>query len=210
MKIPLYLEWLSPETDQDELRPFYASPASAGFDLKAAVDLIIAPGTTVLVPTGLKMAIPEGYELEIRPRSGLSLRSRLRLANMPGTIDSDYRDEVKILAYNSFSQAEIPALIAAHSPLVESFGKIAECLSLDEYLDRRGQSEAVQSLPGNMAQLPVYLDEAGELWGSLRISRGDRIAQALLKPVAQAEFKDCDDVSVFGEDRGGGFGHSGV
>ncbi len=210
MKIPLYLEWLHPETDQDELRPFYASPASAGFDLKAAADLLIAPGATVLVPTGLKMAIPEGYELEIRPRSGLSLRSRLRLPNTPGTIDSDYRDEVKILAYNSFSQAEIPALLAAQSALLQSFGKIAECLPLREYLEQRGQSEAVHSLPGKMAELPVYLDEAGELWGSLRIKRGERIAQALLKPVAQAEFKDSEDISAFGEDRGGGFGHSGI
>lgn len=210
MKIPLYLEWLHPETDQDELRPFYASPASAGFDLKAAADLLIAPGATVLVPTGLKMAIPEGYELEIRPRSGLSLRSRLRLPNTPGTIDSDYRDEVKILAYNSFSQAEIPALLAAQSALLQSFGKIAECLPLREYLDRRGQSETVHSLPGKIAELPVYLDVTGELWGSLRIKRGERLAQALLKPVAQAEFKDSEDISAFGEDRGGGFGHSGI
>ena len=210
MSIPLYLEWLSPETDQYELRPFYASPASAGFDLKAAADVLIPPGATVLVPTGLKVVIAKGYELEIRPRSGLSLRSRLRLPNSPGTIDSDYRDEVKILAYNSFSQAEIPALMAAQSDLLQRFGKITQCLSLLEYLSLRGQSEVAQSLPERLTELPIYLDEAGELWGSLRIKRGERIAQALLKQVAQAEFKISDDISAFGEDRGGGFGHSGV
>ncbi len=79
--------------------PAPASAASAGVDLRAAVeaDLVLRPGERVLVPTGLVLEIPAGYEGQIRPRSGLALAHGVTLANSPGTIDSDYRGEVKVL-----------------------------------------------------------------------------------------------------------------
>lgn len=80
--------------------PSYANPDDAGMDIFAAEDVSIEPGSTKLVPTGLKVAIPEGFELQVRPRSGISLRTRLRLSNSPGTIDSGYRDEVRIIVSN--------------------------------------------------------------------------------------------------------------
>lgn len=83
--------------------PQYATPGAAGFDLHAVENYWIAPGETALVKTGLSFAIPEGYELQVRPRSGLSLKTPLRVANSPGTIDSDYRGEVCVIMTNTAS-----------------------------------------------------------------------------------------------------------
>ena len=82
--------------------PGYASDGAAGMDVEAAVegDLILAPGQRMAVPTGLSMAIAAGYEVQVRPRSGLAMRHGITVANAPGTIDSDYRGEVKILLVN--------------------------------------------------------------------------------------------------------------
>lgn len=80
--------------------PQYAKLGDSGFDLVATEDVIIAPGETALVPTGLAFEIPDGYELQIRPRSGVSLRTKLRVANTPGTVDSSYRGEVKVIIDN--------------------------------------------------------------------------------------------------------------
>ena len=82
--------------------PRRATPGSAGYDLCAAVDaaLLLAPGERALVPTGFAIAVPEGYEGQVRPRSGLALRHGIVLPNAPGTIDSDYRGEVKVILQN--------------------------------------------------------------------------------------------------------------
>ena len=82
--------------------PEYESVAASGMDLPAAIesDLIIKPGERQLVPTGLAIALPEGYEAQIRPRSGLALRNGVTILNTPGTIDSDYRGEVKVILVN--------------------------------------------------------------------------------------------------------------
>jgi dUTP pyrophosphatase len=79
--------------------PCYQTPGSAGADLCAAVrePLVVRFGETCLVPTGIRLAIPAGYEAQVRPRSGLALRTGLTLANAPGTIDSDYRGEIKVV-----------------------------------------------------------------------------------------------------------------
>ena len=82
--------------------PAYATAGAAGMDIVAAVteDLVLAPGARSAVPTGLSMAVPAGHEVQVRPRSGLALRHGVTVANAPGTIDSDYRGEVKILLVN--------------------------------------------------------------------------------------------------------------
>lgn len=81
--------------------PFYANSGDAGMDIVASEDVFVPAGKTVLVPTGLKVAIPYGYEIQIRPRSGLSLNTPLRISNSPGTIDCGYRDEIKIIVENT-------------------------------------------------------------------------------------------------------------
>lgn len=82
--------------------PHYLTPGSAGVDLYAAIDneLIIPVGGRVLVPTGLAIAMPTDCEAQIRPRSGLALKHGLTLLNSPGTIDSDYRGEIKLIVIN--------------------------------------------------------------------------------------------------------------
>jgi dUTP pyrophosphatase len=87
---------------QDLPLPAYQTAGAAALDLHAAVteDVVLAPGETRLLPTGLKVAVPEGFELQIRPRSGLALKHRLAVLNSPGTIDSDYRGEVQVILSN--------------------------------------------------------------------------------------------------------------
>lgn len=82
--------------------PVYQSDGSAGADICACVDenIVINPGSVALIPTGLCMEIPLGYEAQIRPRSGLALKNGISLLNTPGTIDSDYRGEIKIIMIN--------------------------------------------------------------------------------------------------------------
>lgn len=80
--------------------PTYANDTDAGMDVYALEDITINPGETVLVKTGLKVAIPVGYELQVRPKSGRALKTKLRVANTPGTIDSGYRDEIGVIIEN--------------------------------------------------------------------------------------------------------------
>ncbi|WP_127090822.1 dUTP diphosphatase [Aquabacter cavernae] len=84
--------------------PAYATAAAAGLDLMAAVPadapLVLAPGAWAAVPTGLALALPEGYEGQVRPRSGLALKSGVTVLNAPGTVDADYRGEVKVILVN--------------------------------------------------------------------------------------------------------------
>ncbi|MCL1864816.1 MAG: dUTP diphosphatase [Spirochaetes bacterium] len=82
--------------------PEYQSAGSSGADICANVDepVILSPGKTKLIPTGIFMEIPEGYECQIRPRSGLALKHGIAVLNSPGTIDSDYRGEIKIILTN--------------------------------------------------------------------------------------------------------------
>ena len=82
--------------------PSYATEGSAGMDLCAAVteDVTIAPGQTVLIPTGVSIELPQGHEAQVRPRSGLAIKHNVGIMNSPGTIDSDYRGEVKVILTN--------------------------------------------------------------------------------------------------------------
>lgn len=82
--------------------PSYASSSAAGADVRAFLrdDLILPPGKSALIPTGLRVAIPHGYEIQVRPRSGLALKHQITVLNTPGTIDADYRGEVGIILIN--------------------------------------------------------------------------------------------------------------
>jgi len=89
----------------DAIIPEYKTIGSAGFDFHLSSfvyteDITIIPNETVALPTGLAMEIPEGYEVQVRPRSGLSLTTKLRIANSPGSLDSDFRGEIQIIMEN--------------------------------------------------------------------------------------------------------------
>ena len=152
----------------EAVAPTYANDGDAGMDLYSCEDIIVKPGCSVLVPTGLKMAIPYGYEVQIRPRSGISLKTPLRVPNSPGTIDCGYRDEVNVIIYNA---------------------------SL-----REDASE----------ENPFTLSDKGCKHGTYLIRKGDRIAQMVINKVEYADIEFVDDVKKIGEDRGGGFGSSGI
>ena len=152
--------------------PRYAHVTDAGVDFYSTDEYVIAPGETVLIPTGLKMAIPEGYALLIQPRSGLSKKTKLRICNTPGLVDSGYRDEIGVLVENT--EPKIKNIIGDY----DSFGN--------------------------------YKIEGVEYGQDYIIEKGMRFAQGRFVKVPIAIFKETNDVRSIGEDRGGGFGSSGV
>ncbi len=91
--------------------PGYATPGSAGLDLQAALlaPITLPPGGRDAIPTGLAIALPEGWEAQIRPRSGLALKSGVTVLNSPGTVDADYRGEIKVILIN---HGDAPFVIA--------------------------------------------------------------------------------------------------
>ena len=132
----------------DAVLPAYQKPGDAGFDLYCVEDVFVPCQRRVLLPTGLAVAVPEGYELQIRMRSGAALKTTLLVPNAPGTIDSGYRGEIKIMVMNTSTQID-------HT-----------------------------------------------------VRRGERIAQAVLAPVAHADFVEVDELPE--SERGeGGFGSTG-
>ncbi|HRD55553.1 MAG TPA: dUTP diphosphatase [Parachlamydiaceae bacterium] len=88
--------------ENEEQLPTYASSDAAGADARANIqeEMIIKPNSSMLIPTGLKMAIPVGYEIQVRPRSGLALKNQITVLNTPGTIDADYRGEISVILIN--------------------------------------------------------------------------------------------------------------
>jgi len=80
--------------------PQYAHISDSGADVYALEDITVHPGETVLVPTGIKVALPPGFEIQVRPKSGRALKTKLRIANTPGTVDQDFRDEIKVIIEN--------------------------------------------------------------------------------------------------------------
>lgn len=103
----------------DAVLPAYGSKGAAAFDLASIEEFRLLPGDIVKVRTGLAFEVPPGYELEIRPRSGLSFNSKLRIANSPGTIDSDYRGEVEIIVDNIMGKFPNPYTITKGQRLAQ-------------------------------------------------------------------------------------------
>ncbi|MBU4261740.1 MAG: dUTP diphosphatase [Proteobacteria bacterium] len=97
-QITLSLRWLDPEQSADLPLPAYHSDLAAGMDVASALHepLCLAPGDICMVPTGFAVAVPPGFELQVRPRSGLAIKYGITVVNSPGTIDADYRGEVKV------------------------------------------------------------------------------------------------------------------
>lgn len=164
----------------DATVPTYATTGSACFDLVATEDILLQPGETRAVGTGLAFEIPEGYQMKIHPRSGISLKTPLRIANAPGCIDSDYRGEVKVLLWNTYQWY----------------------YSDPEYGYKRKENTVL--LIDNTEQKTKEM----HLCNTYRIRKGDRIAQAEIVPVIRAEFELVDELTE--TERGaGGFGSSG-
>ena len=121
--------------------PAYASAGAAGMDVVTAEDFTLKPGERMAVPSGFAIAIPEGYEVQVRPRSGLAFKHGVTCLNTPGTIDSDYRGEVKVILANLGSET-FSALrgerIAQLVPAIVQRAVLAEVDALDD--TERGSS----------------------------------------------------------------------
>ena len=128
--------------------PKYETSGSSGMDLSANVNTNIDPGKTAIIPTGLALSIPKGFEVQIRPRSGLAAKKQISVLNTPGTIDADYRGEIKVILIN-----------LGHHPF--------------------------------------------------KVEKGLRIAQMVVCPVVEAQFKEVDELNDTKRGKGG-FGSTGA
>lgn len=151
--------------------PAYANEGDAGLDIYSPKEYTINPGETQIIPTGIKVAIPKGYAILIQPRSGQSVKTKLRIANTPGLIDSGYRDEIGVIVEN------------IEPPFKD----------LEYHFDDNGKPIIDSILHGQ----------------AYTIAEGQRFAQMRLVQVPTASFVQVDSVANLGEDRGGGFGHTG-
>ncbi len=112
--------------------PRYATDGAAGMDVVSAEDLVLGPGARHAVATGLAMAIPDGYEIQVRPRSGLALKHGVSVPNTPGTIDSDYRGELKVIMINHGDEPFVIARGERVAQLVLAPVTLAEWHEVDE------------------------------------------------------------------------------
>lgn len=101
---------------EDAKEPTYAHVSDSGMDVYALEDITLAPGEQKIIPIGIKVALPAGYELQVRPKSGLSAKTKLRIANAPGTIDAGYRDEIGVIIENVEPPIRSIAIDFAESP----------------------------------------------------------------------------------------------
>lgn len=164
--------------------PKYVKPGDAGFDLVAAEDVILWPGETNVIKTGLAFEIPPGYEMTVRPRSGISRRTMIHVAL--GTIDSGFRGEVGVIVKN------------LKQPVLEKRKDEEGEYSEPEY------SDVLFDIEEKFVKCNGHPPE-----GSNYISKGDRIAQGVIAPVETAHFVEVDELSD--SERGkGGFGSTGV
>ena len=152
--------------------PQYANTSDSGMDVYALDDYTIAPGETKLIPTGIKLALPPGYEIQVRPKSGRALKTKLRIANTPGTVDAGYRDEIKVIVEN------------IEPPIKD----------IEYDFDDNG-TPIIKSI----------------LHGAVHtIGKGEKFCQLVLMEVPKAALYRVEQVGEIGENRGGGFGSTGL
>ena len=141
-------------------------------DVYALDDYTIAPGETKLIPTGIKFALPPGYEIQVRPKSGRALKTKLRIANTPGTVDAGYRDEIKVIVEN------------IEPPIKD----------IEYDFDDNG-TPIIKSILHGAAHT---------------IGKGEKFCQLVLMEVPKAALYRVEQVGEIGENRGGGFGSTGL
>lgn len=169
----------------DAVIPQYARDMDAGFDLVAVEGVVVRPGETVKVPIGLAFALPEGFELQVRNRSGIASKTKLRVANSPGTVDAGYRGEVSVIIDN---------ITQPHQNLFPNDDLLVDGKTL---------------VNGALGHPIKHWTDGAPFYGSYRIKKGDRIAQGVLATVPIAQFEVVDELDE--TERGdGGFGSSGT
>lgn len=162
---------------EDAKAPAYAHETDSGMDVYALEDITLSPGEQKIIPIGIKVALPAGYELQVRPKSGISAKTKLRVANAPGTIDAGYRDEIGIIIEN------------VEPPIKD--------ITYEEIFNEDG------SIKGFNINSILY-------GSSYTIGKGQKFAQLVLSEVPKAVLYEVESVGEIGEDRGGGFGSTGL
>ncbi|RUR36801.1 aminotransferase [Clostridium perfringens] len=201
--------------DKNGETPKYETPLAAGADLFAAEDMVIRPFEKVAIPLGLKFAIPDNMELQIRARSGLSLRTNLKISNSIGTIDADSVSDISVILENNYNIANLPYEIANDISILDDLKNNYTEVRLSDYLESKGHDISSYEDEGKKAykkllKTYIYLDKKGNPYGTIYIKKGNRIAQMVLAKYYKANFIKTDDVSKLKSvNRGGGFGHTG-
>lgn len=201
--------------EKDGETPKYETPLAAGADLFAARDMVIRPFEKVAIPLDLKFAIPDNMELQIRARSGLSLRTNLKISNSIGTIDADSVSNISVILENNYNIANLPYEIANDISILENLKNNYTEIPLSEYLESKGYDISTYEDEGKKAyrkllKTYMYMDKNGNPYGTIYIKKGNRIAQMVLAKYYKANFIETDDVSKLKSvNRGGGFGHTG-
>lgn len=201
--------------DKNGETPKYETPLAAGADLFAAEDMVIRPFEKVAIPLGLKFAIPDNMELQIRARSGLSLRTNLKISNSIGTIDADSVSDISVILENNYNIANLPYEIANDMSILDDLKNNYTEVRLIDYLESKGHDVSSYEDEGKKAykkllKTYIYLDKNGNPYGTIYIKKGNRIAQMVLAKYYKANFIETDDVSKLKSvNRGGGFGHTG-
>ena len=201
--------------DKNGETPKYETPLAAGADLFAAEDMVIRPFEKVAIPLGLKFAIPDNMELQIRARSGLSLRTNLKISNSIGTIDADSVSDISVILENNYNIANLPYEIANDISILDDLKNNYNEVRLSDYLESKGHDISSYEDEGKKAykkllKTYIYLDKNGNPYGTIYIKKGNRIAQMVLAKYYKANFIKTDDVSKLKSvNRGGGFGHTG-
>ena len=205
----LYIEY-----DESATVPKYETPLAAGADLFAAEDMVIRPFEKVAIPLNLKFAIPSNMEIQIRARSGLSLKTNLKISNSVGTIDADSVSNISVILENNYNIANLPYEIASNIEKLKDLKENYREISLKDYLEEGGQDlkeyEECEKAYKKLLKTYIYLDKNGNPYGSIYIKKGNRIAQMILAKYYKANFIHVDNVEqIKGVNRGGGFGHTG-
>ncbi|CAJ1609937.1 aminotransferase [Clostridium perfringens] len=201
--------------DKNGETPKYETPLAAGADLFAAEDMVIRPFEKVAIPLGLKFAIPDNMELQIRARSGLSLRTNLKISNSIGTIDADSVSDISVILENNYNIANLLYEIANDISILDDLKNNYTEVRLKDYLESKGHDISSYEDEGKKAykkllKTYIYLDKNGNPYGTIYIKKGNRIAQMVLAKYYKANFIKTDDVSKLKSvNRGGGFGHTG-
>ena len=152
--------------------PQYANTSDSGMDVYALDDYTIAPSETKLIPTCIKLSLPPVYEIQVRPKSVRALKTKLRIANTPGTVDAGYRDEIKVIVEN------------IESPIKD----------IEYDFDDNGTPIIKSILHG----------------AAYTIGKGEKFCQLVLMEVPKAALYRVEQVGEIGENRGGGFGSTGL
>ncbi|MDU2148755.1 MAG: aminotransferase [Paeniclostridium sordellii] len=194
--------------------PKYETPLASGADLFAARDMVIRPFEKVAIPLNIKFAIPDNMEIQIRARSGLSLKTNLKISNSVGTIDADSVSEISVILENNYNIANLPYEIANDIEKLRDLKENYKEVRLIDYVESQGydinEYKECEKAYKKLLKNYIYLDKNGNPYGSIYIQKGNRVAQMVLAKYYRANFIHVYDVEeIKGVNRGGGFGHTG-